>query len=74
MLQVEHLSKTFTLHMLAQKRIQGFADISFPALMLMTCNQRQENAATPDWSVRPGSRSATSEVISSFSDVNFTTC
>ena len=29
MLQVEHLSKTFTLHMLAKKRIQGFADISF---------------------------------------------
>ena len=29
MLQVEHLSKTFTLHMLAQKRIHGFVDIGF---------------------------------------------
>lgn len=29
MLLVEHLSKTFTLHMLAKKRIQGFTDVSF---------------------------------------------
>jgi len=29
MLQIENLSKSFTLHMLAQKRIQGFSDISF---------------------------------------------
>jgi alpha-D-ribose 1-methylphosphonate 5-triphosphate synthase subunit PhnL len=29
MLYVEHISKTFTLHMLSQKRIHGFTDINF---------------------------------------------